>query len=201
MIQAIIFDCFGVVISDALSVMCEELLAQDPDAVQQIWQCIDRSNRGELGFEESSLAIANIFGIAYPEYRARLDRGENKNMPLLSYIEQLRGQFKTAMLSNVASRQSLDRRFDTGELERYFDVVVASGDVGYAKPEARAYETVADQLGVRLDTCVFIDDREPYCQGAQAVGMHTILFQNFERFKTEFEELLYAENESADSAE
>ena len=40
-----------------------------------------------------------------------------------------------------------------------------------AKPELEAYEYVADKLGVRLDECVFTDDRELFCEAARACGM------------------------------
>jgi FMN phosphatase YigB (HAD superfamily) len=45
-------------------------------------------------------------------------------------------------------------------------------------------------LGVRLDECVFTDDREEYIEGAQHVGMKTIFFTGTEQFKTELEEML-----------
>src|SRR6185369_3482431 len=99
-----------------------------------------------------------------------------KDLELLEYIAELRTQYKIGMLSNIG-RGGLERRFAPGELDRYFDVVVVSGDIGYAKPEAEAYEITADRLGVRLDECVFTDDREGYCEAARGVGMQAISYQ------------------------
>lgn len=45
-------------------------------------------------------------------------------------------------------------------------------------------------VGARLDECVFIDDRQDFINGAQSVGMKTILYKDFEEFKTQLEELL-----------
>lgn len=40
------------------------------------------------------------------------------------------------MLSNIGSN-SLHKRFSDEELEEHFDIVVASGDIGYAKPDGK----------------------------------------------------------------
>ena len=184
MIQAIIFDCFGVVISDALTVMCHERLRNRPADVHKIWRLIEQTNKGLMTSNESSTEIGKIFGLSISEYRSQLSQGEQKDQQLLNYISELRNDFNTAMLSNVGVG-SLARRFDPGELEHYFDVIVASGEIGFAKPEARAYEIVAERLGLRCDECLFTDDRLIYIEGAQAIGMHTIQYQSLPQFKAE----------------
>jgi HAD superfamily hydrolase (TIGR01509 family) len=188
MIKAIIFDCFGVVIGDGLSALYAEHLVSKSD-VEKIRQLIDRSNKGLATADESSRQIATIFGMTYEVYRAKLTESEVKDEALLQYIQQLRSSFKTAMLSNIPAG-SLMRRFSEEELAEHFDVIVASGEIGYAKPEAQAYEITADRLGVRLDECVFTDDRQPYVDGAQGVGMHAILYQDFPQFRADLETLL-----------
>jgi len=69
-------------------------------------------------------------------------------------------------------------------------VVVASSNIGFAKPEARAYEITAEKLGVRLDECIMVDDVEAYCLGAEGVGMQAIRYQSFDQMKNELEVLL-----------
>jgi len=189
MIRAIIFDCFGVIVDDALSAMNAELAAKDPDSVERIRALLYRANTGKIEAEESSAAIAEIFGLTYADYRKQLEKYEVKDQLLLDYILELRRTYKTALLSNIPNR-SLLRRFTTKELDKYFETAVASGEIGYAKPEARAYEITADRLSVRLDECVFIDDREGYCEGARAVGMQSILYKGFDQFRTDLEALL-----------
>lgn len=188
-VSAIIFDCFGVIIDDALSAMTKQLETTDPESVERIRALLYRANTGQIEAEESSAEIAEIFGLTYADYRKKLQQYEVKDQVLLDYILGLRSTYKTALLSNIPNR-SLLRRFTTEELDKYFDTAVASGEVGYAKPEARAYEITADRLDVRLDECVFIDDREGYCEGARAVGMQTILYKNFAQFRTELEAIL-----------
>ncbi len=114
---------------------------------------------------------------------------EGKNQELLDYIVDLRKNYKTGLLSNI-SIGGLGARFSPEELTHHFDAVVASGEIGYAKPEAQAYEITADKLGARLDECVFIDDREDYCAGAKGVGMQAVLYQSFDQMKQDLSRLL-----------
>jgi epoxide hydrolase-like predicted phosphatase len=189
MIKAVIFDCFGVLIGDALGAMTSQLVLTDPNSVERIKAYLNQANTGQTTAEHASRQIAEVFGMPYADYRAKLQAGEVKDQVLLEYIKQLRAQYKTAMLSNVP-KNSLHRRFTPQELADHFDVVVASGEIGYAKPEAQAYEIVADRLGVRLDECIFTDDREPYCEGARSVGMQAVLYTGFNQFRSDLKALL-----------
>lgn len=193
MIKAIIFDCFGVVITDALQVICDELRSRDPAAANEVSDLIKANNRGIIQPAESNEKIARILGISVPAFRQKVESGEAKDARLLSYIRELRQNYKVAMLSNIGVA-SLARRFDAQELEDSFDVVVASAEIGFAKPEPEAYEITADRLGVRYDECVFTDDREPYCEGARAVGMQAILYRDLSQFRYELEVLLTLKN-------
>jgi HAD superfamily hydrolase (TIGR01509 family) len=200
MIQAVVFDCFGVVVTDALETIFRPLQAERPEVSVQVRDVVRACNRGLLTSRESNEQIAQLFGLSHKKYRQKIADGETKDEELLAYIAALRQTYKTAMLSNVGAG-GLRRRFAPGELEQYFDVVVSSGDVGFAKPEAQAYEITADRLGVQLDECVFTDDCEPYCEAARGIGMQVILYQDFAQFRAELEQLLYGKgNERLDAA-
>ncbi len=189
MIKAIIFDCFGVVITDALKVMVDKLSLKDENRAKQAEALIHQSSRGLLSVEETNAQIAEVLDIPTDKYVRRKADGETKDQALLNYIKKLRQNYKTGMMSNV-SYGGLLRRFHADELNEYFDASVASAEIGFAKPEPEAYEIIADELGVRLDECVFIDDRESYCEGARAVGMKAILYESFMKFQKDLEKVL-----------
>jgi HAD superfamily hydrolase (TIGR01549 family) len=190
MIRAIIFDCFGVIITDALALLCAELQTRDSAAAQQVADIIGMANHGLIDRAESTRRIAEIFGMNPDELRTKVDSGEVKDRRVLELAESLRKSYKIAMLSNIGSVASLTRRFTSQELQTSFDAVITSGEIGFAKPEPEAYEVVADRLERRLTECVMIDDREEYCDGARAVGMQVILYKNFEQAKTKLKKLL-----------
>lgn len=189
MIRAIIFDCFGVVITDALQQLRHELRAVNPDGARAVSDIVAANNLGLMEPGEANERIAAILGISTGDFKRQVAAGELRNLPLLTYLLELRRSYKTAMLSNIAG-SSLARRFPNGELAQYFDVVVASSDIGFAKPEPEAYEITAERLGVRCDECVFVDDRQRFCEGATSVGMQSILYTDFVQLSKELASLL-----------
>jgi putative hydrolase of the HAD superfamily/hydrolase len=190
MIRAILFDCFGVIITDALKVVIDELNVSDPALSRQVMDIIHANNRGLITTGESNQQIAGLFGIDVDEWRGRIEHGEVKDEHVLTYLKELRKRgYKTALLSNVG-RDSLNRRFSEDELQTHFDVVVASGEVGVMKPEPEIYLHTAQQLGVEPDECVMVDDREAHCAGARAVGMQSICYVNFYDAQAALEQVL-----------
>ncbi|WP_298180084.1 HAD-IA family hydrolase [Saccharomonospora sp.] len=86
---------------------------------------------------------------------------------LLGAVRRARAQgVRTALLSNAAGGPEARRG-----LADCFDVLVFSGEVGVAKPDAAVYLLTADRLGVPVDECVFVDDSPRNVAGAVAVGM------------------------------
>ena len=189
MIRAVIFDCFGVLMVDSFEHMLAPVRERDPALVARILAISAANNRGQLSPSQARNKTAKLLGLTPEEFEQQKSAGEVRNNDVLDFAASLRAEYKTAMLSNVGSA-GLTRRFVAGELEEYFDVVVASSDIGFAKPEPEAYEIVAERLGVRADECVMIDDREEYCAGARAVGMQAICFESLAQLKREFVPLL-----------
>ncbi|MBC7582044.1 HAD-IA family hydrolase [Aeromicrobium sp.] len=180
MIKAIIFDCFGVIITDALSVIVSELSVTNPQGAQKVRDLVRASNRGVLDPQDSNQQIADILGLSFAEYQQQVRDGELKDPRVMNLIKELRRTYKTAMLSNISGEGML-KRFSEAERAEYFDVMVASADIGFAKPETEAYEITADRLGVRLEECVFLDDKQDFCDAARSVGMQAITFETFDQ--------------------
>ncbi|MGB4800856.1 MAG: HAD-IA family hydrolase [Candidatus Saccharimonadales bacterium] len=189
MIRAIIFDCFGVVLTDALQAIRTDLARHNRAAAEEVRDIVAANNRGFLSPDESSVRIADILGISVHDFRQKVHSGEVRDQKLLEFIGELKKTYKTAMLSNIAG-SSLARRFPNNELQKYFDVVAASADIGYAKPDAGAYLYVCQSLRIAPEECVFTDDKTRFCQAARDVGMQAIVYKDFVQFRTELEALL-----------
>ena len=58
------------------------------------------------------------------------------------------------------------------------------------KPDPRIYQTTLDQLGVKAESTIFIDDRQKNVEGAQKLGIHAILYEEFPQFKATLTHLL-----------
>jgi putative hydrolase of the HAD superfamily len=82
---------------------------------------------------------------------------------------------RTAILSNgppeVINRVRTERPID-----RYFDIVIVSCEVGCAKPDPAIYLLCLDRLGVRAESALFVDDRPVNLEAARRLGLQTLHF-------------------------
>ena len=83
---------------------------------------------------------------------------------------------RQALLTNDASKWLGDDWWETWEEAKWFDAIVDVMTVGVRKPAPDPYLATADALGVSPEECLFVDDLQVNCEGAEAVGMRSHLF-------------------------
>lgn len=60
-------------------------------------------------------------------------------------------------------------------LDKYFESVAVSCDIGYMKPHAQCYQFTLDEMGLAPEDCVMVGDSlKADVQGAQALGMTAV---------------------------
>jgi FMN phosphatase YigB (HAD superfamily) len=93
--------------------------------------------------------------------------------PLWGLLPALRPRFRIAVVNNGTSLTFpwFDARFG---IARSFDLYLASGQAGVAKPAAGIYELACRKLGVTPGECLFMDDSERNVEGAQRLGMQVL---------------------------
>jgi epoxide hydrolase-like predicted phosphatase len=188
MIKAIIFDCFGVLVVDSLGSFYDKYLYNQSEKIEEADLFAEKSNRGEISYEEFIIELSRISGVGAKKVDLELAKNPPNN-ELLHYIRKFAlGNYKIAMLSN-ASDNWINELF-TPEDTELFSEVILSYKVGIAKPDPRIFELAANRLGVEPQECVFIDDLEKYLVGARQAGMKTILYTDFASFKKELENVL-----------
>jgi putative hydrolase of the HAD superfamily len=109
------------------------------------------------------------------------------NQSMVQFVRDVRGRvYRLAMISNMTHNTlvTMRRAFDWLAL---FDECVFSCELGTNKPGPKIYETCVRRLGVRADECLFVDDSAANVQGARAVGMAAIRFEDREQFLAKLE--------------
>jgi epoxide hydrolase-like predicted phosphatase len=188
MIKAIIFDYYGVIQPDVLYATYRHF-GGDPERDERfISDTIRALNKGDI--PSSWPVFAQRLGVQVEKWGRALEERGKRDPELLAYILSLRKQgYKTALLSNVGAG-GLQQLWPSGEIEKYFDTAVSSGDVGHVKPDPEIFYLTAQRLDVLPEECVMIDDRPDYCDGARTAGMQTIAYRHVEQCKQELEKLL-----------
>jgi len=189
MIKAIIFDCFGVLATEAWLPFKTRHFGHNPDLYNQASQLSWHADVGEMTYQEFLKAVAALAHIT-PEQANREIARNVPNEPLFAYLDELKKHYKLGVLSNVVSGY-MDNIFTPQQLAR-FDSISKSYENGFRKPQAEAYEIIAKQLGVEPPECVFVDDQERQVAGAREAGMQALLYQDIEQLKRDLPKLLTA---------
>lgn len=103
------------------------------------------------------------------------------NPAMIELMRELQAAgYRMAMLTNnVREWEPLWRSMLP--VDEIFETVVDSAFVGCRKPESRIYAITLDRLGVPAERCLFVDDVEVNCEGAEKAGMTAVHFQDNEQ--------------------
>ncbi|MEO6109969.1 MAG: HAD-IA family hydrolase [Candidatus Saccharimonadales bacterium] len=183
MIKAIIFDCFGVLVSDGWLPFKRKYFGDTPALMEETTRLNHLVDAGALPYKDFIHSIAQLAHINTDEAHTQIENNPS-NMPLFEYIQsELAPHYTLGILSNAAENW-LDELFTAEQLGIFTDYVL-SFQIGVIKPQPEAYQAIATKLGVALDECIFIDDQPAYCEGAGAVGMKAIHYTDIESLKTQ----------------
>jgi len=188
MIKALIFDCFGVFYTDPVFAYMREP-ATPPEKAKALHSLDEQAAKGTLDKAGFVAQAASIVGITEAETEQRFFHSTERNEHLVKYVQELRQQYKVAMLSNIGG-DMMDGFFLPEERERLFDVVILSGDVKIAKPDRAIFELACQRLNVKLNEAVIIDDMQTTCDIVKSFGMKSVCYQSFEQCKLELSAIL-----------
>ncbi len=101
---------------------------------------------------------------------------------MLAIVDGLRAAgVVVAVLSN--GTDTLAAEFAEFGIDDRFDAVFSTADIGYAKPDPRAFRAVVDALGVDPEEVLFTDDSPSKLPGAITVGMSATHFVDNDGFR------------------
>lgn len=184
-IKALIFDFKGVIVRTedyGPRHAWDERLGLPTGSVERAVQRSDLWIQAQLGrisdtaYWRGVAELLYMRGIDINELRRDYFRGDRLNYRLLDYIRELRGAgYAVALLCNESLRFE-DRLCELG-IRDLFEPVIVSALIGVMKPDPTAYRVVLQDLHVAPREAVLVDDSLAHVRGAQAVGLHAILFR------------------------
>lgn len=187
MIKAIIFDCFGVLATEAWLPFKAKYFRNDPKKFEEASDLAKQANAGLISHQDFINSAAQLAGISPQEAEQFISRNV-PNEELFALITQLKKTYKIGFLSNIAG-DFLQRMF-TKEQLTLFDQTSLSFETGFVKPDPRAFIEMTTKLGVEPNEAVMVDDQERIITGAREAGLQAILFKDYEDFKISLDKLL-----------
>jgi len=201
-IRAIIFDWGGVLIEDPaprLYEYCAKALGVGEEQYRIVFDtCMNDFQTGRITEQQLWMNMTSRLNVPMPKANSlwsdAFAAAYRPRQKLFSLAGRLRrAGCKIALLSNTekpAVELIRKQKYDV------FDVEVFSCLEGTAKPERKIYEITLDRLGTPAGQTLFIDDRQDFIDGAQKVGLQTILFKNIEQLKKDLADVFVrSENE------
>lgn len=154
-----------------------------------VWAEMDRGSKTYEEFVEEFVAQAPEYEKEIREVIAGCDKTIHRMPYAQTWVKYLKQQgYGLYVISNYGEYTKERTRKEMPFL-KYMDGVVFSCDVKYIKPEPEIYQILLERYQLTAEECVFIDDMEANCLGAQAQGMHAICFKSFKQAAEELEKL------------
>ncbi len=183
---ALIFDFGGVLIDWNPRHLYRKLFPGDEEAMERFLIEIgfDEWNQLQDAGRPFSIAVADLCA-SHPQHceliRAYDERYPESIRGVISGTVEVLRRLKTGghtlyALSNWPAEKFNLVRHDYEFLD-WFDGMVISGEVGVAKPDARIFQLLLEQVGRPAHECLFIDDSPVNITVAQGLGFQTIHFQ------------------------
>jgi putative hydrolase of the HAD superfamily len=108
--------------------------------------------------------------------------------PMIVLARRLKGRVTRLILSNTNAIH-MDCVLKQFPIVREVEGLVLSHEVGLLKPDPRIYELALQRFELRAECTVFIDDIPTNVEGARAVGLHGIHYQNPDQVRLELTKL------------
>ncbi|WP_183407774.1 HAD family hydrolase [Nocardioides marmoriginsengisoli] len=141
------------------------------------WLCVDIETRYGVRVDIRRLAAA-------------LAAGQQVRPEMLVLVRDLRAAgARIGLLTNNA--REAKSWWESGVLPlEEFDVVLDSSDLGVRKPDPEAFRITLDRLGLEPAEVAFVDDLAVNVDGARAVGLHGLVFEDPAQCRAELTALL-----------
>ncbi len=100
------------------------------------------------------------------------------NQGMLCWAKELKQHgFGTLIISNMAE-PTYQRLVANQEWMQHFDAAIISGIIGINKPDRRIFKHALDSQHLDASEVLFLDDLLHNVEGAQAAGLHALLFSD-----------------------
>lgn len=150
----------------------------DPEKYSQpIHDLIIAHDLGKLTEKEFLQKSSQIIGLELPYELCHLAfREELLNKGLIEIARRLKSKYRLILLTNNSKEYCQRYLFETG-LDKLFDDLIISYEVGLRKPSREIYELLVKRARVKPEEMLFIDDDPSKFKGAEMLGIRTLQYK------------------------
>lgn len=124
----------------------------------------------------------------YDEAMRVVEKPREINIDVINVIKELKKSgYKVGLLSNDTREAALPIRAEE-QLDKLFNVVCVAAETHLLKPNKDAFDDFMNKLGVSPNELVFVDDSKLILDGAEKLGISTILCVEPEGIRKQLQE-------------
>jgi len=176
-----VFDFFGVICSEIAPFVLPKYMSKQ-QAVAYKATIVRDADTGAITQDEMFRRLSLIAHVPPEKLHEEFWSHVSIDPEMVALIEELRKSHRVALLTNALTPffRQIAAKYD---LERLFEHVLVSSEAGLAKPDPAFYRLMADELKVKAEDCLFIDDNAENLEAARTVGMQVLLFEGAQKLK------------------
>jgi len=180
--KIIAFDFFGVICSEVAPIWFEQFFPREKahKLKNKYLQSVDV---GEISLDSLFLNLEELVDVEPAQIWKDWLSLAKVNNDVVSIIKSLQKDFQVVLFSNAVSvflRQILKEN----NLERLFDFIIISSEIGIAKPDPDFFKKALEIIGASPEEIFFIDDNLENTKAAEKLGIQTVVFKGIETLKT-----------------
>jgi len=186
--KAIIFDCFGVIVTESGKMWFEKHAPGEASDQLRLEYC-RKEDAGEISAEEFFGLLATLNATSAAAVQKEWEETALPNADVVAYIRELKETYKTALCTNAASAflRGLLARHELSPL--FYDIIVSS-EVRLIKPGPEIFTLTLSRLGVGASEAIFIDDNPANVAAAEALGIRSLVYRDLPSLKRDMALLL-----------
>jgi HAD superfamily hydrolase (TIGR01509 family) len=181
-VRAVVFDMDGVIVDSERyweGVMEEviEAAVEDPDVTPADLTGVNVLDQYEMLAERDAVSVSRDDYFDLYDRKARSIYTERAALmdDFHALLDALRDWGLGVAVSTSSFPEWIEMVFDRFDLDGRFDAVVSAAELDVpGKPERDIYERVADELGVRPEECVVVEDSESGATAASRAGGYVV---------------------------
>lgn len=198
MIKTVIFDLGGVLVRTENRQPRQKLAEKYGMSYQELSDLVYRTESAEMAtignvsaedHQQTILKNLNLPLDSFSTFEDEFWGGDRLDFHLVEFIQSLRGEYKTVLLSNAWDnlRPLLKGLW---KIDSVFDHIFISAELGLAKPDPEIYKVVIDSLDQDPSELIFIDDFVENVKAAREANLNAIHFRNRDQALADLAEYL-----------
>lgn len=191
MIEAVIFDVGGVLHTDEMKFVHQDIISTLGISKKMYgntyFKLIQPFSKGEI----SEKQFWNLFlkktnsNESLPEeslFTREFIKRYKVNKDVIKIVKSLKNQeYKLAILSNtIKPHVEINQKMG---VYNNFPIRIFSCDVGLRKPDPKIYKLTLSKLKTKPGKTLFIDDKQEFVKAAQELGLKGLVFKNYLQLK------------------